>query len=260
MNDQARLYRIIATLLAGIGAAALFLSTFIYWRVLGPQGVSTTSTDWGTFGDFVSGIAGTIIALATLIALAVTLHLQAKEMAAARDLLARQSYALSKQNFENTFFRILEFINAIAERVNDPNNANAPMGRQYFSIWAKLLRQSHMTAEIADRAVAAAEVVVFFERYGTGIEPYFQLVSQALQRIDGSNMNRPEVYASILRATLTAPERFLIFCRSIADDDLRGLVCKYRIVERHEIEEGRYRVSTEQVEWVFGPAGRLVDR
>ena len=65
--------------LAVVGGVAFVAALVAYWIGLsGP--LSQSSTDWGTFGDFVGGMAGTVIALSTLIALVVALQLQAKEL------------------------------------------------------------------------------------------------------------------------------------------------------------------------------------
>src|SRR5947207_12715634 len=94
--------------LSVIGVAALTLSVYAYWRELHHLGISPKSDEWGSFGAFVGGIAGTTIALGTLVALAVTLALQAREMEASR-------HAVGRQIFDSTFFQLLHRFNDVLD-------------------------------------------------------------------------------------------------------------------------------------------------
>lgn len=77
---------------------------------------------WAAFGDFVGGTLGSILSFFGFIALLFTIHIQSKELAATREELERsataqektvaslkkQSNILSRQQFEQTFFSLLE--------------------------------------------------------------------------------------------------------------------------------------------------------
>jgi hypothetical protein len=81
----------IAIALSLIGSVTLIVCFGAYWYNLHELGLSPRSDDWGSFGAFISGIAGTTIALTTLIALAATFALQARELESSRHALQRQS-------------------------------------------------------------------------------------------------------------------------------------------------------------------------
>src|SRR5688572_33197683 len=77
------------------GIAALIVSLVAYsslWWVSGVP-LGQRSADWGTFGDFVGGIAGTVVGVLTLWAIAMTLRVQAEELEATRAELAKQTQA-----------------------------------------------------------------------------------------------------------------------------------------------------------------------
>ena len=95
-NRKIAAYKTIAIALAVVGLSAIVAAITAYGIGLGGP-LSSSSTDWGTFGDFVGGIAGTVIALSTLIALVVTLHLQAKELEETREALRDQADAAKMQ-------------------------------------------------------------------------------------------------------------------------------------------------------------------
>src|SRR5438874_1286647 len=100
----------IAIGLSVIGVAALTLSVLAYWGELHHLGISPRSDEWGSFGAYVGGIAGTAIALATLVALAITLALQAREMESSR-------HAVGRQIFDSTFFQLLHRFNDVLDSV-----------------------------------------------------------------------------------------------------------------------------------------------
>lgn len=84
--------------------------------------LSNNPSVWAAFGDFVGGSLGAILSFLALIALLITIHIQSKELEATRAELSRsalaqekseatlkkQSDILSRQQFEQTFFSLLE--------------------------------------------------------------------------------------------------------------------------------------------------------
>ena len=87
------------------------------------------SATWGTFGDYVGGTLNPIISFLALIGLLYTIHQQAQEMEATRNELkqsaeqqSRQSEIFNLQQFESTFFSLLEQHNNILEKITNNNN------------------------------------------------------------------------------------------------------------------------------------------
>ncbi|PLA40034.1 hypothetical protein CYK00_07505 [Neisseria sicca] len=77
---------------------------------------------WGTFGDYLGGTLNPIISFLAFIGLLYTIRQQAQEMKATRDELertaeqqSRQSEIFNLQQFESTFFSLLEQYNKIVE-------------------------------------------------------------------------------------------------------------------------------------------------
>ena len=96
MPQQTQVYKRIAIALGCVGGAAFLIALAAYGIAL-PGPLSDRSADWGTFGDFIGGIAGTVIALSTLVALVIALHLQARELSDTRTVLAQQVEAMQGQ-------------------------------------------------------------------------------------------------------------------------------------------------------------------
>jgi len=92
---------------------------------------SSSNADWGTFGDFIGGTLNPILSFLSLIALLFTIVLQSKELEATRTELRRsasaqestqaildeQSKTLARQQFEGTFFSLLDQHNKILENL-----------------------------------------------------------------------------------------------------------------------------------------------
>ena len=80
--------------------------------------VSDKKDDWGTFGDYIGGTVGTVIALFLFLATLEIIHLQKKELKETRDELERsgnaqelQAKLFEQQQFETTFFSLISLLN-----------------------------------------------------------------------------------------------------------------------------------------------------
>ncbi len=117
---------------ASIAVAFVFYKYFSEFN--GP--ISTTNADWGTFGDFIGGTLNPILSFLGLIALLLTIVLQSKELESTRKeleraasaqeksekLLKEQTATQIKQQFEGTFFSLLEQHNKSLEKLSAPNS------------------------------------------------------------------------------------------------------------------------------------------
>ena len=96
--------------------------------------LSNDPATWGTFGDYLGGTLNPIISFLALIGLLYTIHQQAQEMQATREELkqaaeqqrqqveqqSRQSEIFNLQQFESTFFSLLDQHNKIIEKIITP--------------------------------------------------------------------------------------------------------------------------------------------
>lgn len=87
---------VLVALLVSAPLVALILGLWLYIAQFGPD-LSPTHQRWGEFGDFVGGFVGTILATATLIALACTLWLQARALQDTREALSDQQRSAQEQ-------------------------------------------------------------------------------------------------------------------------------------------------------------------
>jgi hypothetical protein len=239
----------IAVGLSVIGVAALTLSVFAYWRELHHLGISLRSDEWGSFGAYVGGIAGTIIALATLIALAVTLALQAREMEKAR-------HAVARQIFDSTFFQLLHRFNDVLDSVSvkqlrmDDGEYEIVEGRTAISLIYKQMSNRYPVNRDAD--VRGAIVDMHRDAYATYenmLGPYFRTLYHVFKFIDGQDSLDDQEkldYANIARAQLSRFEIALLFynCLTPFGDKFKPLIEKYGIlkhVNKADLADARHK-------------------
>ncbi|WP_154885414.1 putative phage abortive infection protein [Neisseria sicca] len=116
----------------GIAAVAAFLIILgLYISYFKNLSITNDSATWGTFGDYLGGTLNPIISFLALIGLLYTIHQQAQEMQATRKELkqaaeqqrkqvkqqSRQSEIFNLQQFESTFFSLLEHHNKVIENL-----------------------------------------------------------------------------------------------------------------------------------------------
>ncbi len=119
-------------ILGGAAVAAFLIILGLYIAYFKNLSVTNDSATWGTFGDYLGGTLNPIISFLALIGLLYTIHQQAQEMQATREELkqaaeqqrqqveqqSRQSEIFNLQQFESTFFSLLEQHNKIIEKID----------------------------------------------------------------------------------------------------------------------------------------------
>ena len=111
-------------ILGGAAVAAFLIILGLYIAYFKNLSVTNDSATWGTFGDYLGGTLNPIISFLALIGLLYTIHQQAQEMQATREELKqaaeqqhRQADIFNLQQFESTFFSLLEQHNKVVERI-----------------------------------------------------------------------------------------------------------------------------------------------
>ncbi|MDP3589233.1 MAG: putative phage abortive infection protein [Methylobacter sp.] len=117
----------------GIGAfISMLLVLLFYWGHFGD--LSSNPKDWGEFGGYFGGTLSPVLSFLSLIALLFTIVLQSKELeltrdelkrsadaqAATKNILDKQSETLVRQQFESTFFSLLDQHNKVLDSLTSP--------------------------------------------------------------------------------------------------------------------------------------------
>ena len=163
-------------ILGGAAVAAFLIILGLYIAYFKNLSITNDSATWGTFGDYLGGTLNPVISFLALIGLLYTIHQQAQEMQATREELkqaaeqqrkqveqqSRQSEIFNLQQFESTFFSLLEQHNKIIEnlieaKISDLTNITIdekfnidcyvkdnirqnPLPKQYFIILFQILK------------------------------------------------------------------------------------------------------------------------
>jgi hypothetical protein len=234
-RERSQLYGRIAYGLAGLGVLAVFGCALIYWTALHEGGLSPRSDDWGSFGAFIAGSAGTILALGTLVALAFTLALQARELEQARNTVHRQI-------FDSTFFQLLHRFNEMLAPISavtlvSIDETKTVTGRFAIQVIYTDLISGCPKGQVKD---ALAKIDEIYDRMYDVAEsmlgPYFRTLYHVFKFVDSRGyltVQEKIDYSNIARAQLSRYELALLFynCLTHNGAGFKPLVEQYGILK-----------------------------
>ncbi len=133
LMDANKLFKWLAWILSV--SSATIVGVVLFYANHFNGSLSDKQEHWGAFGDFIGGTLNPILSFFALIALLLTIVLQSKELEGTKEELRRsaeaqenseksfkeQSKILSRQQFESTFFSLLEQHNKLIEKLNECN-------------------------------------------------------------------------------------------------------------------------------------------
>ncbi len=169
-------------ILGGAAVAAFLIILGLYIAYFKNLSVTNDSATWGTFGDYLGGTLNPIISFLALIGLLYTIHQQAQEMQATREELEqaaeqqrRQADIFNLQQFESTFFSLLEQHNKVVERIEVES-----IYKELHNIYNKKIDQitTHKPSEELSNSHAIKSINQHYE-----LKSYFNLLFQILKFI-----------------------------------------------------------------------------
>ncbi len=216
-------------------------------------------TKFGTFGDFMGGILGSIWGLAGVLLFYIALKdqkedirlnreallkqiealelqnnefiLQREELIETRKIFTEQSKTLKKQSFESTYFSLLDLYNKIVSEINTQSKSG-----NYF----KQLRTEFSSSYTPNDACplesfrkTKAQYAELFNSKKDDLSHYFQLLSQILMIVDEALIDEDEkhFYVRILRSQLSESEMFALYYNSYSE--YSGLF--YKLILRYNL-------------------------
>jgi hypothetical protein len=229
--------------LSAVLSAALALGLYLY--NFGGSDLSTSTHAWAEFGDYVGGTLSALFAFFALVALVVTLkvqayevHLSTEQLESSARALSEQSNHLAKQTFENTFFQMLKIHADIVAAMDIRSGGEVrASGRDSLKIYYSRVKNAVKKVERGDftnvldgaRAVYAEE----FNRYESDLGHYFRNLYRIFKFIDESNIEDKRAYTGIVRAQLSSDELALLFFNGLGEygEKFRILIEKYCLLE-----------------------------
>jgi hypothetical protein len=229
-----------ALVIAGGAAFATALALYLY-RFAGP--LSDSQATWGEFGDYMGGTLNPILTFLTLLALLVTivlqaqeLHLSTKELRHSSRALRAQSTTLQLQQFENAFFQLLHLHDSIvnALHTHDHNNRVAN-GRDCFRVFVDHFHHIQRV-QVDKTSLESLQTTysAFHDQRQHQVGHYFRLLYNIIKFVDNAPIENKKFYTNLVRAQLSADELSLLFwnCLSqLGKGRFKPLVEKYALLK-----------------------------
>lgn len=183
-------------------------------------------------GTFVGGITTPVISLAALVLLYITYQSQKEELQLSRDEVVQSREVFAKQQFESSFFQLLNVHLTIVNSLSDQGK-----GKAYFvelkndlgNVYNKTARGT-----IAFRVEEAIDSYsIIYNRNKDELAYYFRILYRLFKLIDSSANIDKSFYAKIIRAQLSESELLLLFYNSKTKegDRFQSIIIDYNLLK-----------------------------
>jgi hypothetical protein len=242
-----------AWILLALGFISIFLP---YYKLDGIEifGGRLNTSKYNDLGTFVGGISTPILSVSAFILLYLTYKSQKEELRESRLLLTQQTASIKKQQFENTFFNLLNQHNTIVnsidivkrERKNIMGGATTKEkyefdivtihGRDCFKFFYKQLTIDYKNVtQYYDLERIESAYDGFFQEYQNDVSHYFRFLYNMIKVVDNSDIADKKTYTNIVRAQLSSHELLLLFYNCLTTgygrELFKPLIEKYQLLK-----------------------------
>jgi hypothetical protein len=237
-------------ILTAAGSAWFLLAFFVYWLRFHTEVISADGKDWGDFGVFIGGFAGTGIAAVTLYAVAYGIRVQAEDLAKSREFMAKQSATMAQEAFDSVFFKLLDTFSQVRDSVSvkiyveervpggdvPDTKVEYVRGRRAFEEFYRWLFEAQVgrPKTVPNRLSVLQNLFLSQYKFAeTELGPYFRTLYQVFKWIDRATVteNQKFDYAGMARAQLSDLELSVIFY-----DGLTDLAAKFKpLIEKYGV-------------------------
>ncbi|GJM43283.1 MAG: hypothetical protein DHS20C21_01250 [Gemmatimonadota bacterium] len=231
-----------AAILAGLAAMAVYANRF-------PGPLTSDHARWGQFGDYLGGVLNPVLAFLALIAILVTIALQAQELALSTqqlknsaNALVSQSESMRQQIFEGTFFQLLRLHHELVKGIDLRNPYSGETGRvgrvcfvEFYADLAHLYETTRGSApeqtlkESMEKAYGE-----FYESSQTDIGHYFRNLYHIVRFVHDSEIVEKSKYTNLIRSQLSSLELALLFYNSLSSlgaEKFKPLIEQYSLLK-----------------------------
>jgi hypothetical protein len=239
-----------------LGILSIFIPYFIFDGITFGK-YSIHIGKYNELGDFIAGITSPFLSIAAFLLLYLTYSTQKKELKESQNLLSNQNELISRQQFENTFFNLLNLHNQIVSQIDVihirrthnsqgiTEEKNTLYGRDCFIRFYESFRdlyyslyQSHQTLKepifATDEEFIDNVYVEFNKKRKSDLEQYFRNLYHIVNFVDMANISNKKDYINILRAQLSTEETLLLFFNCLSrfgNTKFKPLVEKYSLLK-----------------------------
>ena len=187
-------------------------------------------------GDFYGGFAGPLLTFLTFVGLLFTINLQLEESAESKKRNETQERSIHKQNFEMTFFQMLDIHTSIIADLHWKDAAGRVLnGRSCFEGYRdELFRlNSNNPQALPERQHLVYIYTIFWNTYRQALGHYFRYLYNLIRFVDSTDDIDKQRYIRIVRAQISDYELVIIFynCLTARGEKLKGYVEKYTLLD-----------------------------
>ncbi len=208
------------------------------------------ATKFGDLGSFLSGSVGTIWTLVSVLLFYLALRLQSKELGLQRDELeltrnelsgqkaqmVKQNETLSNQQFENTFFQLIQIhtniVNSMDLRKQGDLSKITSRGRDCFHSFYKMFGSKvNVSSTLADTISAYDS---FFQTHESDLGHYFRNLYHIIKFVHNSDIKSKQTYSNFVRAQLSSYELVMLFYNCLSPygkEKFKPLIEEYALLK-----------------------------
>jgi hypothetical protein len=229
-----RMFFSILLITIGLGIMIWFLIRLLYYEDYWNTENDINLTDAGQLGDFLGGLSGTIFTLVGVVLLFETLALQREELAESRKVF-------EKQQFENTFFNLLNLYQEVVKGLHFENITNYEQktykSKEFFEHHQKIFYSNFVSKGSIqkNRKEATIQYLNFYTTTKEQTAHYFRTLYRIFRFIASTNFDdkTKEVYSKIVRAQLSESECLFLHYNAFTEygSKFRQLINTFNILK-----------------------------
>lgn len=223
-------------------------------------GFKLSISKYNELGDFIGGITAPFLSTVTLVLLYLTYRSQKEEVAQSRQVLENQTETLNKQQFETTFFNMLNLHHDIVKTIDlkkkdrtlhemrqeahgliAENPKETVYGRDCFRTfyegykveYGKVVKEKHETNTYGYQEIINKAYENYYKRHQSDLGHYFRNLYHVFKLIKRSEVKNKKEYASLVRAQLSSHELLMLFYNSLSDqgEKFKPLIEEFHILK-----------------------------
>lgn len=230
----------ILLILIGIGVMIWFIIRLLIFEDYWNPSYNINLSAIGQVGDFIGGFSGTLFALVGVVLLFETLALQRTELGESRKVF-------EKQQFENTFFNLLNLYQEVTKSMHFDNfdfySEKTYSGKEFFEQQKKKFYEEFTPQNdfSKNRKEASLKYIIFYTSTKEQTSHYFRTLYRIFSFISNSTFDSKEKmsYAKIVRAQLSESELFFIHYNAYTEygNKFRQLINEFNIIKHLPVLE-----------------------
>ena len=230
----------ILLIVAGIGVMIWFITRLLVFENYWNTDYNINLTAIGQVGDFIGGFSGTLFTLVGVVLLFETLALQRTELGESRKVF-------EKQQFENTFFNLLNLYQEVAKSMHydnfDFSSEKTYSGKEFFEQQKMKFYDDFTPVNnfSKNRKESSLNYITFYTSTKEQTSHYFRTLYRIFRFISNSSFDQKEKmnYAKIVRAQLSESELFFIHYNAYTEygSKFRQLINEFNIIKHLPVLE-----------------------